>query len=229
MKEDKLISKSEYSHPHVGNFVSAKQYMMYRYQGRKCLLIRFANEADYIVDSFEFQLVQLDSKGTILGEMKSKCDNLHFSPGELFAMEKGIVVDDRCVDCRIHVTRAVSGKYLYTVSRGRVLSLHYVCDDQWRYIKNKNMPKVVSFRKNRLGLAAGKKEKHPYKWLRFVAVIAALLALAINALPYLEYWWYGDMVYTMSYEEPRAPISYTLNAAETEDINTTSGEDYAEI
>ena len=229
MKEDKLISKSEYSHPHVASFISAKQYMMYRYQGRKCLLIRFANEADYTVDSFEFQLVQLDSKGTILGEIKSKCENLHFAPGELFAMEKGIVVDDRCVDCRIHVIKAVSGKYLYTVNRGRVLSIHYVCDDEWKYVKNKSLPKIISFKKNRLGLVAKKKEKHSYKWLGFVAIIAALLAIVLNILPYLEYWWYGDMVYTMSYEDRREPISYTVEVGETEDINTISGEDYAEI
>lgn len=229
MKEDKLISKSEYSHPHVAGFICAKQYMMYRYQGRKCLLIRFANEADYTVDFFEFQLVQLDSKGTILGEIKSKCENLSFTPGELFVMEKGLVVDDRCVDIRIHVTSAMSGKYLYKVTHGRSISVHYICDDKWKYLKNKQIPKEVSFKKNRLGLVARKKEKHPYKWLRFVAVVAALLALAINVLPYIEYWWYGDMVYTMQNEDPRAPISYTLDNGETKDINTISGVDYVEI
>jgi hypothetical protein len=80
-----------------------------------------------------------------------------------------------------------------------------------------------------LGLFAEKKGKHSYKWLRFVAVIAALLAIAINILPYIEYWWYGDMVYTMSHEDRREPISYTIDVEGSEDINTISGEDYAEI
>ena len=188
MKEDKLISKSEYSASQVGNFVVAKQYMIYRYQGSKCLLIRFANEADYVVDSFDFTLIQLDSKGGIIGEIKSSCDKLHFAPGSMYAMEKGIVVDDRCVDCRIHVISAISGKYLYRVNRGRSLSVHYMQDEVWSYVNVKKQPKSISFKKNRIGLVAKQKEKHSYRWLRFVAVIAALLLILVNAIPYIEYW-----------------------------------------
>jgi hypothetical protein len=46
MREDKLISKSEYTHPQVGGFIVVKQYMFYRYQGKKCLMVRFANETE---------------------------------------------------------------------------------------------------------------------------------------------------------------------------------------
>ena len=227
MKEDKLISKSEYSAPQVGNFILAKQYMLYRYQGRKCLLIRFANESEFTVDSFEFTLIQLDSKGAIIGEVKSSCDNLHFEPGTMYAMDKGIVVDDRCVDCRIQLTSAISGKYLYRVNRGRSLSIHYMCDEKWSYIKK--TPKYLSHKKNRVGLVAQQKDKHSYKWLRFVAVIAALLLILINMIPYIEYWMYGDMVYTMSYDDAREPLSHSICCEETEDLNKISGEDYAEI
>ena len=225
MKEDKLISKSEYTHSQLGNFISAKQYMVYRYQDHKCLLIRFANESEYTFDSFEFNLVQLDTKGNIIKEIKSKCEGIGFAAGSMYAMDKGIVIEDKCVDCRIYVTSAVSGRYLYRVSQNRRISIHYLSDEKWEYIGK--CPKDLRLKKNKAGLAAGKKEMHSYRWLKFVAVIAVIALLCINALPYIEFFIYGDLsegAGSINVSGSKTPTEYVQ-----EDINSISGEDYAEI
>ena len=181
MREDRLISKSEYTHSQPGNFIAAKQYMIYRYQDHKCLLVRFANESPYPFESFEFTLVQLDPKGEILKETKSKCEKLSFAPGSMYAMDKGIVIEDRCVDCRIYVTSALSGRYLYRVSQNRRISIHYLSDEKWKYFKK--LPKHLRMGKNKEGLWAQKKDMHSHKWIKFVAVIAVIALILINALP----------------------------------------------
>ena len=225
MKEDKLISKSEYTHSQLGNFISAKQYMVYRYQDHKCLLIRFANESQYSFDSFEFNLVQLDTKGNIIKEIKSKCEGIGFAAGSMYAMDKGIVIEDRCVDCRIYVTSAVSGRYLYRVSQNRRISIHYLGDEKWEYIQKYS--KHLRMKRNKEGLEAGKKDMHSYGWLKFVAVIAVIALLCINALPYIEFFIYGDL------SEGAASINASgaraVSECVQEEINSISGEDYAEI
>lgn len=225
MKEDKLISKSEYTHSQLGSFISAKQYMVYRYQDHKCLLVRFANESEYAFDSFEFNLVQLDTKGTIIKETAVKCEQISFAAGSMYAMDKGIVIEDKCVDCRIYITCARSGRYLYRVSQNRRISVHYLTDDKWKYIQK--TPKHLRLKRNKQGFAAGKKDMHSYGWIKFIAVIAVIALICINALPYVEYFIYGDL------SEGAGSISVNhsevASAYVQEEIISISGEDYAEI
>lgn len=225
MKEDKLISKSEYSHSQIGNFISAKQYMVYRYQDHKCLLIRFANESEYAFDSFEFNLVQLDTKGGILKETKSKCERINFAAGSMYAMDKGIVIEDKCVDCRIYITAAVSGRYLYRVSQNRKISIHYLDDEKWQYVSKSN--KAFRMKRNKEEFEARKKKVHPYVWLKLIAVIAVIALLCINIVYSVEFLIYGDLseeTGSISVNSPKIISVYTQ-----EDINSISGEDYAEI
>ncbi len=227
MKEDKLISKSEYAHTQLSGFISVKQYMIYRYQNQKCLLIRFANESNYPFESFEFKLVQLDSKGGIIKEIKSKCERINFAPESMYAMDKGIVIEDRCVDCRIYVTCAISGKYLYRVHGGRKISVSYLTDDNWKYINSKK--NKFNLFKGSEYMVARKKEMHPYIWLRITATIAAIALVVLNVLMVVNGIVYGggSSQNEETGEEARA-VSY-VSADGVEDSNTNSGEDYVEV
>ena len=226
MKEDKLISKSEYAHTQLSGFISVKQYMIYRYQNQKCLLIRFANESNYPFESFEFKLIQLDSKGGIIKETKSKCERINFAPESMYAMEKGIVIEDRCVDCRIYVTCATSGKYLYRVHNERKISVSYLTDDNWKYVHSKK--NVLNFFKGSEHMTARRKEMHPYIWLRITATIAVIALVAINVIMITNGIVYGGSSEKEEIDEEVRAVSY-VSADGVEDSNTNSGEDYVEV
>ena len=218
MKEDKLISKSEYSYPQVNGFIAVKQYMFYRYQGKKCLMVRFANETEYTMESLVFNLIQVDSKGGILSEKEYSCDDLKFEPRDIYAMEKGIVVEDRCVDIRIQVVCAISGKYQYTVNDEGNLLVHYDAEEDWSY--RRHVPSKV---RHGIGLSAKPKKAHSNGWLSFITAIAIILILLVNAWPYIKGFLPG-----MS---PQADAFDTkdVTAVALIDEKYVSGVDYVEI
>lgn len=216
MREDRLISKSPYNYSQISGFIAVKQYMIVRSDGKKCALLRFVNEADYTVDYFDFTLIQLDSKGTIIDKTKVECKDLEFKAGHTYAMNKGVIVDEKCIDVRVQMISAKSGKYRYTVSGGRRVVAHYDCEETWKYIPSDVLDAKLRKQRQSSELASKKKEKHSYGLIRLIAVLAIIYICFINIQPYVDR--------LMSYMGLDSDYQ-----AENFDLNSISGVDYVEI
>lgn len=216
MKEDRLISKSPYNYSQVSGFIVVKQYMLVRTDGKKCVMLRFANEADYAVDYFDFTLIQLDSKGGIIEKTHVECNGLSFGAGNTYAMDKGIIVDEKCIDIRVQMESARSGNYRYTVSGGRRVVAHYDCEETWKYLSATDVAADLKKNKQFSELNSRKKERHPYAFIRFVAIVTVLVVLLVNLIPYVNR--------LLSYMGLEAD-----NYTEKYDLDSISGVDYVEI
>ena len=216
MKEDRLISKSSYNYSQISGFISVRQYMLVRSEGKKCALIRFVNETDYTVNYFEFSVIQLDSKGSIIGKSTVECDNLKFNAGNTYAMNKGVVVDEKCADIRVQMISARSGHYRYMVSGGRRIVVNYELDDTWKYLSDAEVSSMLKENKQFAEFNSQRKNMHPAKLVKLIAVLTIFFIIFANAQPYADR--------LMSY--------FGLDAeyqAEKYDPNSISGVDYVEI
>ena len=216
MKEDRLISKSSYNYSQISGFISVKQYMLIRSEGKKCALLRFVNETDYTVDHFEFAVVQLDSKGAIIGRSTVECSNLKFNAGNTYAMNKGVVVDEKCADIRVQMISARSGRYRYTVSGGRRIVVNYDYDEHWKYLSNEEVSSMLKENKQFAEFDSRKKDMHPGRLIKFIAVLTVFFLLYANGQPYVDR--------LMSYLGLDAEYQ-----TEKYDISSISGVDYVEI
>ena len=113
------ISKGFYERAQISDLVSVKEYIFVRHNEKKCLMLRFSNELNYVVNVMEFSVVQIDAAGKILETTKIKYSDLNFMPGTTYVDSSMIVVNEFCADFRIVFTEIISGRYKYTVRNGR--------------------------------------------------------------------------------------------------------------
>lgn len=116
------ISKGYYQYSQVNNFITVKNYMFLRDNDKKCLLIRFVNDSDFVVDSMEYVVVQLGVGGEIIKRSEVVCKKMKLAPGEIYASDDALVVDDYCSDFKVVFSTVRSGDYVYTVREGRVVA-----------------------------------------------------------------------------------------------------------
>lgn len=118
------ISKGFYSHSQIEGFVSVKNYIFVRNDHGKYLLLRFTNLSDFLVNSMEFTLIQMDRAGEILEKTKIRYDDLVFAPGRTFTPSEGIPVNEFCADFKLQFSSITSGDYLYRVQGKEVTVLY---------------------------------------------------------------------------------------------------------
>ncbi|MBQ3490858.1 MAG: hypothetical protein IJA86_09740 [Clostridia bacterium] len=123
--ERKQISKGIYQHGQIGNFVSVKNYIFIRKDGKKHLMLRFTNECDYLVNFMTYVIVQMDGTGKVIARTKVTHENLNFRPGAMYVTENPIRVDEYCSDFKIVFSEVVSGFYRYEVHTD-MITVHYI-------------------------------------------------------------------------------------------------------
>ncbi len=123
------IDKGLYHHPQVAGCMALKQYMIVERGKKKCLILRFFNEAPFDVSAMEFKLIQLDSNGDTIKSSHVEVKNMKAASGDTYALEKGVVLSDKCVDFRVFVLWVLSGSYKYAVRHGRVIPWYDVKRD----------------------------------------------------------------------------------------------------
>ena len=112
---EQFISKGYYAHSQIEGFISVKNYIFVRDQQQKYLLLRLHNLADFIANSLEFTITQLDSTGAVLATTTHFYDQLNFQPNRTFSLPKGIAVNEFCTDFKLNFTRVTSGNFVYRV------------------------------------------------------------------------------------------------------------------
>lgn len=115
------ISKGFYRYAQISDFISVKNYIYLRQNGKKCLLLRFSNDSDFSVDSMSFALIQLDAKGGVISQSNVNYEKMKLKSGATYVSDSALAVDEYCSDFKIVILQVRSGEYIYTVKDGRVI------------------------------------------------------------------------------------------------------------
>ena len=121
------VTKVVYRYPQPAGFVSVKDFVFARNNGRKCLLIRFSNDTSFRIDRLEYTVTQLDDKGEVIGKTKQIKSGLSLEYGCIFTTPDGVIVDENCSDIRVDMENICSGKIKYRFENGE-LNAEYMRD-----------------------------------------------------------------------------------------------------
>ncbi len=121
MGKEQIISKGKYTLSQPENMVGVKQYLFVRDEdGKKRLLLRFANNRQEKCSKFAFILYRLDAKGNVLGQDKYESADKEFSGNEVFSFDRRIAVEEKCSNFRVQMVYARYGNYTYNVEHENV-------------------------------------------------------------------------------------------------------------
>ena len=135
-QECKIISKGLYKESDFEDeILSVKQYVFVRENNKKYLMLRFLNNANFLINSFEFWIVQKNVDGTEIAETKVRIKDIYARPGETFSPEKCFLVKDKCTDFEIRFVVIKSGHYEYRFKNGEVF-VRYPLETNWIYGDN---------------------------------------------------------------------------------------------
>lgn len=194
MKSKKqYIDKGIYSHPQIGGYLTVKQFLLVEREGKRCLLLRFANESDFVIDRAEFTVKQYNAAGKMIGSVNIKYDGISIAVGDMFAPKNGIVVDETCVDFIVQMSYVGSGCYKYIFKNGSVIAYYEKAQKTDKRRVGKNTSKVTVRQKYR---GSGKM----YGLLAFLSFV-----LVIGAFVYVVYDTYKP-------EEPEETAAESIGA-----------------
>ena len=128
ISENHYIAKGIYRHPQLGHFISVKNYIFLRDNGKKYLLLRFSNELDYVVDGLTCEVFQYDLDGNEITSAKINMSGMNICPHEMFTNDAALEVDEKCMDFRVVFLEVRSGKYRYRTI-DKTVCVHYAEDE----------------------------------------------------------------------------------------------------
>ena len=176
---------SLYAHPQPAGLCALREYLLTNTDEGKLLLLRFAKEGDFTVDSMTFEITMLDAMGGELGELPVTLRDSEIPPaetGHVFTPDVGIPVDGSCADIRLRLITVTSGDYTYRVEGGTVTP-DYTPAEPWRYDPRAGeAEKLTEERGVRVRSKASGKVRHLWP----IALLTALILLGIIAAPFLE-------------------------------------------
>ena len=214
MEKEQIISKGVYNFSQISDFISVKNYIFMHQDEKICLAIRFSNDTDYVIDSVAFCLIRLDAAGKVIGKKRVEYTGMNLFPGELYCANKGIVVENQCVDFKIQFYEAYSGYYKYVV-RNRRVNVYYD-----RKTAERMMPPPK--REEEPSLLVEKKEYGRPK----LSVLAAILALLIMA-GFNIYYLYS--LYADTFPDKNEKTTQVLSCTQNGEESLYFGVEYAEI
>ena len=176
MSKEQIISKGKYSYTQPENMVGVKQYLFVRESdGKKRLLLRFANNRQEKCSKFAFIVYRLDAKGNVLGQDKYESADREFGEREVFSFDRKILVEERCTDFKVQMVYARYGNYTYNVEHNNV-SVAYSEKNLATLSQSKSISKIKPRKINA--------RTFDMPWI-FVVLSMIVLALAFAACGFL--------------------------------------------
>ena len=176
---------SLYAHPQSAGLCALREYLLTNTDEGKLLLLRFAKEGDFTVDSMTFEITMLDAMGGELGKLPVTLRDSEIPPvetGHVFTPDVGIPVDGSCADIRLRLITVTSGDYTYRVEGGTVTT-DYTPAEPWHYDPRAGeAERLTEERGVRVRSKASGKVRHLWP----IALLTALILLGIIAAPFLE-------------------------------------------
>lgn len=218
MNSENYIAKGIYRHEQAGNLVSVKNYIFLRKKGKKCLLLRFANELEHTVDGITYTVLQYDGEGNLLGRSDCSYGDLNFFARSTFTPQEALPVDERCADFKVVFSEVRSGNYRYCLT-GDLVSVYYtgiektLFDDEEEILWDPD-EKIA-------GYSAKRRSFGDEASAVLVAVMLVLILVGMNLFNMF-------FVYRTEMKDRKESV-YSESAADGEALNLDDGEQYAEV
>ncbi len=219
VSEKHYIAKGVYRHSQIDHFISVKNYIFLRNNGKKYLLLRFSNELDYAVDGLTYAVLQYDANGNEITNKRIDMDGVKIRPHEMFATDSALEVDEKCVDFRVVFLEVRSGKYHYRTVE-KIVSVYYadtedLFDDEESLYEAEPIYEY-SVTRRRFG---------DVRRVKSLAAIIVLILLTINILHMI----FAYRAYINETEENASHRETYVESTEISAMNFDDGERYAEI
>ncbi|MBQ9151361.1 MAG: hypothetical protein IJX72_03850 [Clostridia bacterium] len=183
---DRVASlKVSYTHPQPEGLVAVREYKLTEVDGVRCLLLRWAKEADFAVDGFTFELEELDASGACIRRAAvtyGEADIPAVAKGETFIPLQGIPVSEPCTDIRVYLTALTSGRYRYSIQGNRV-TVDYDAPEPWVYDGRGGREDGLS---DRVSLRVVSSRRRKVKLIWPAAVLFVVLLLLVLLLPFVS-------------------------------------------
>ena len=178
MKEKQhVISKGPYTYPQINKFLTVKQYIFYRKEGQKCLLLKFMNDAEFFINEFRFKLIQLNSEGKTICSQNVLFEEVSVPSGTAFTPTSRIVVDEKCSDFKIVFDYVDSGEFRYRIKRGKIVTFYK--EPKYRDLVSEPVvviPPTVCVRSDRI------KNRATVKWIAVIVGIVITFMTVLSCL-----------------------------------------------
>ena len=178
MKEKQhVISKGPYTYPQINKFLTVKQYIFYRKEGQKCLLLKFMNDAEFFINEFRFKLIQLNSEGKTICSQNVLFEEISVPSGTAFTPTSRIVVDEKCSDFKIVFDYVDSGEFRYRIKRGKIVTFYK--EPKYRDLVSEPVgviPPTVCVRSDRI------KNRATVKWIAVIVGIVITFMTVLSCL-----------------------------------------------
>ena len=121
MKDCNVLSKGSFSTFRFNEFVSVKQYLLIRENGKKYLLLRLVNDAKANVTSIKLCVEQIDVAGDVISHDYVNIENVNGKAGATFVLDEKIPLKDACIEVAINLVGASYGEYKYTIKSNELV------------------------------------------------------------------------------------------------------------
>lgn len=166
-----------YTRPQPEGLVAVREYRFVAVGGVRCVLLNWAKEAEFSVDSFTFDLEEMDAAGTCIHRTRvtyGASDIADATRRETFIPSQGIPVSDPCVEVCVRLISLTSEGFRYRVSGERVL-VDYDTPEPWLYDEKGGQSEELSDDVP-LRVLSGRRKKAKLLWPAGVLFVAAVLA-----------------------------------------------------
>lgn len=149
MNSRNIIEKGFYSHPQTSGGVQLKQYIITKEGDKKCLLLRFFNDSELIINEMNITLTQQCGEESEPEKVKISLDGLNIHPGETFAMKNGVVISDSITDFTVEITEVISRDFVYKESGDSLVAKY---DPRIKSSKKKSRVSRIVVKKKRVAI-----------------------------------------------------------------------------
>ena len=121
---EKIISKGSYPHPSIPNFVSAKQYMVIKQDGKRQLFLRFENPRGEAAESISFTVNRYNTLGELIGSTDVFSEKLKARAHSAFTVNSPVDMEDDAADFKVVIHSVRYGDYLYVTHNDEVETVY---------------------------------------------------------------------------------------------------------
>ena len=121
MQDCNVISKGSYTQFRFNEFISVRQYLLIREEGKKYLLLKLSNDAAETVTGLKLVIEQIDVRGACIEKSRIEWTDVNGQPGEKFVAKDKIPLRENCMEVKIHLVGATFGDYTYAVKSNELV------------------------------------------------------------------------------------------------------------
>lgn len=172
--------RNPYTLPQPAGPCALQEFLLADLDRGRVLFLRWVKEEEVPLDSMTFEVTMLDALGGELGRVTVTHRGKDIPPVAkegVFTPERGIPVENGCVDIRIRLLEVTSDAYIYREKNGLMVT-EYRPPLPWKYLPRRDLERELA-RKQDLRVRSRRAGKVRFSWLVPLLAILTLLYLLV--------------------------------------------------